>query len=123
MTSELTKKQQGFVNDVIKDGNATKAALNNYDIKSENKENVAGAIGSENLRKPKIKKILKPFIDRLIAHRDKIQKAMDEKDLTQEQYRILSDAMSKANHDIQLLSGKDTERVGFNISKVLDGLE
>ena len=51
--SELTKKQQGFVNDVIKDGNATKAALNNYDIKSENKENVAGAIGSENLRKPK----------------------------------------------------------------------
>ena len=57
------------------------------------------------------KKTIKPFLDRMVRHRDKIQFAMDGKDLTKEQYKVLSDAMSKINHDIQLLSGGVTENI------------
>lgn len=62
MANRLTKKEKGFVKDMLKTDNATFAALNNYDIRSEDKENVAGAIGSENLTKPKI---IKAIADRL----------------------------------------------------------
>ena len=58
MANRLSKKEKGFVKDVVETGNATLAALNNYEIESDNKENVAGAIGSENLRKPKIQKAI-----------------------------------------------------------------
>lgn len=59
---KLTKKESGFIKDYIKTGNATKAVLNNYDTKDKN---VAGAIGSENLRKPKIQKIIKSIADKI----------------------------------------------------------
>lgn len=51
MTTRLTKKEKGFVDDWLELGNATKAALRNYDTKIYS---VAGAIGSENLKKQKI---------------------------------------------------------------------
>lgn len=54
MGTKLTMKQNRFVKDYIKTGNATQAALNNYDIKAEDKLNVAGAIGSELLTVPKV---------------------------------------------------------------------
>lgn len=49
--SDLSKKQEGFVNDYIETGNGTKAALNNYDVKNER---VAASIACENLTKPYI---------------------------------------------------------------------
>lgn len=51
MSEGLTKKEKGFVEDYIETGNATEAALNNYDTEDEN---VAASIGSQNLRKLKI---------------------------------------------------------------------
>jgi hypothetical protein len=38
---------------------------------------------------------------------------MAKKDLTEEQYRTLSDAQTKLTHDVQLLSGEKTENVGL----------
>lgn len=58
MGTKLTRKEKGFVNDYIETGNGTKAALNNYEIESKDKENVAAVIASENLRKPKIQKAI-----------------------------------------------------------------
>lgn len=58
MASKLTKKEKGFVKDYVKTGNGTLAALNNYDIQSKDPENVAAAIASENLTKPKIQKAI-----------------------------------------------------------------
>lgn len=59
MTNELTIKEKGFIDDYLfsKDskllGNATQCALKWFDI-NNNDENVAGVIGHEYLRKPKI---------------------------------------------------------------------
>lgn len=106
---ELTKKQQGFIKDIIKTGNATRAALNNYDIESDNPENVAGAIGSENLRKPKIREALKPVIERYEKELDEILSAMELKDKNSEQYKTLVEAANVIQKQIQLLSGEPTD--------------
>ncbi len=60
-----------------------------------------------------VQKDLKPFVDKLIVHREKVMKAMDNKDLDKEQYRVLGEELIRINHDIQLLSGGSTERVGI----------
>lgn len=54
----LTPKQKKFADEYLETGNGTKAALKAYDIKAEDKENVAAAMGSENLTKPKVKEYL-----------------------------------------------------------------
>jgi len=56
------------------------------------------------------KKEMKPILERLTEHRNKVLKTMDEKDLTQEQYKTLGEELARINHDIQLLGGGDTER-------------
>jgi|SRR3990167_2773278 len=111
MARQLTKKQRGFVKDFIKTGNATKAALNNYDIESENKENVAGNIGYENVRNPKIQESIKPALQRYQKELTAILDAMELKDKNSEEYRTLIDASDKIQKQIQLLSGGLTERV------------
>lgn len=55
MARTLTKKEKGFVKDYVKTGNGTKAALKNYNVKSEH---VAAVIASENLTKPDIVKAI-----------------------------------------------------------------
>ncbi|MBI2310762.1 terminase small subunit [Candidatus Collierbacteria bacterium] len=57
---QLTLKQRIFLREYISSrGNATKAAMVAYDIRSRN---TAGVVGFENLRKPKIVKIVKQII-------------------------------------------------------------
>mgnify|MGYP001563254629 CR=1 FL=1 len=106
---ELTKKQRGFVQDFVETGNATQSALNNYDIESDNKYNVAGAIGSENLKKPKIQEALKPIIERYVKELDEILSAMSLKDKNSEQYKTLVEAANVIQKQIQLLSGEPTD--------------
>ncbi len=113
MATKLTKKQRDFVKDVARLGNATQAALNNYDIKSQNKENVAGAIGSENLRKPKIQEALNPIVLRWEKERERITQALEGKDLDKEQYRTLVDSLDTITKNIQLLTGGKTENTGI----------
>ncbi len=62
---DLSKKQKGFVQDYVKTGNATKSAMNNYEIESENKERVAEAIGSENLSKPIIQEAIRSIAEQI----------------------------------------------------------
>lgn len=59
---KLTKKQRGFVKDYIETGNGTQSAMKNYDTESEN---TAGAIASENLRKPKIAEVIKTLAEQI----------------------------------------------------------
>ena len=113
MARELTKKEKGFVRDIVRTGNATKAALDNYEIESKNKENVAGAIGSENLRKPKIQKALKPILERYQKELDAVLAAMELKNKDSEQYKTLVDAADKIQKQIQLLSGGATATIRF----------
>src|SRR3990167_6640133 len=69
MARRLTKKERGFVKDVLRTDNATIAALNNYNITNNDKD-VAAAVGSEVLRRPKIQKaIAEALPDDLLAER------------------------------------------------------
>ncbi len=51
MARELTHKQEGFVDDILKGKTGVEAAMNNYDVSNYN---TAAVIASENLIKPKI---------------------------------------------------------------------
>lgn len=66
----LSKKQEGFIRDFVKTGNATEAASRNYDVKNRN---VAHNIGSENLQKPtilaKVKSIAESIPDELLVEK------------------------------------------------------
>lgn len=65
MSNRLSKKEKVFVKEFIKSDNATQSALTAYDTKSEN---TAAAIGSENLRKPKIIQAIQEMLpDELLA--------------------------------------------------------
>ena len=55
--------------------------------------------------------VIDPFVDRLKVHREKILVAMESKDLTKEQYKVLSESMGKVNHDLQLFTGGATENI------------
>ena len=61
MSRQLSLKQQKFISDYLKTGNATEAALRNYDVKDRS---VARRIGSENLSKPDIRALLDSFAAR-----------------------------------------------------------
>lgn len=58
---KLTKKQRGFLKDYEATGNATEAAMRNYDVKSRD---VANRIGSENLLKPGITAVLEKDVQK-----------------------------------------------------------
>lgn len=60
--NRLSKKEKGFIKDIVKGETGTQSALNNYDTKNEN---VAGAIASENLRKPKIINAIQSIAERI----------------------------------------------------------
>lgn len=55
MSSQLTKKQAGFVKDYLDTGNGTQSVLNNYDTKDYN---TASVIAYANLRKVKIQEAI-----------------------------------------------------------------
>lgn len=61
MTRKLTEKQKAFADYYITSLNATESAL-----KAGYSENTAGAIGHENLKKPKIRK----YIDERLAEKE-----------------------------------------------------
>lgn len=92
---DLTKKQLGFANDYLDTGNATQAVLNNYDVKSKDPLNVAGAIGSENLTKPKVIAYLESKAEEVASN----------------MYRL---ALYAESEQVQVSAGKDVlDRAGF----------
>lgn len=78
MAEALTKKEHGFVKDYLETGNGTQAALKNYDTEDPN---TAGVIAHENLRKPKIARLIREALseDLLIENHLKLfdQKRVD----------------------------------------------
>lgn len=58
----LTKKEAGFVKDYLKTGNGTLSAKRNYNVSTDN---AAAVQAHHTLRKPKVKRIIKSFADRI----------------------------------------------------------
>jgi len=114
MATRLTKKEKGFVDDWLELGNATKAALRNYDTKHYS---VAGAIGCENLKKQKI-------IDYIESQSAGAALRMNElaKNAKTEQVRFAAnkDLLDRAGHkpkeNVDLTSGG--EKIKGNVLKV-----
>lgn len=62
------------------------------------------------------KETMKPVIDRWIEERDRLTKALSEKDLDKLAYRDGIDAIDKLTKNIQLLNGGKTSNDGIQIS-------
>src|SRR3990167_2271637 len=56
-------------------------------------------------------KVARPFLKRLEGLRNKIMTEMEAKDITQERFTELGRTLKDITHDIQLLSGGETERI------------
>lgn len=54
-----------------------------------------------------------PFVEQLEKERQRVIKAMMSRELTEVQYDKLSNVMDTLTKNVQLLSGKETERVGL----------
>lgn len=85
MSRVLTKKQKGFVEDYVKTGNGTKAALKHYDIdptlSPERIEKNAGVISAQNLGKLSVQNaILEALPDDLLArvHKEGLEATRDD---------------------------------------------
>ena len=88
----LTKKQEGFVKDYLDTGNATESARRNYNVKNDN---VAGAIGGENLQKPKIQAYLESMAEKVSSNMVRL-------------------ALSAESEQVQVTAGKDVlDRAGY----------
>lgn len=60
--NQLSKKEKGFVKDIVKGETGTQAILNNYDTDNEN---VAGVMASQNLGKLKIQNAIKSIAEQI----------------------------------------------------------
>ncbi len=89
---DLTKKQAEFVKEYLDTGNGTQAALKAYDTEDPN---TAGAIASENLRKPKIIEYLESVADKVASN-------------------MVHLALNAESEQVQLGAGKDIlDRAGY----------
>jgi len=59
------------------------------------------------------KDVIDPIVERWRKERERITKAMEEKDLSKEQYKVLADSMDTITKNIQLLTGGKTENNGI----------
>lgn len=66
-------------------------------------------------KSPSYQKVLQPYTARLQRHQEKILLAMESKDLDEEQYKTLADALAKITHDVQLLTGGSTENTAHKV--------
>ncbi len=131
MPRKLTKKQRGFVKDYIRTENGTRAILNNYDIDSPNKRDVAKSMASENLAKPYIQVAIKDAIpDELLAkvHLEGLQATTGP--LDQPDYNVrhkymdsgykLKGEYAPEKHDVKVLDVTPTDSVKALAEKLND---
>lgn len=64
------------------------------------------------------KSVVNPVIQAMEAERNRIMAALAKKKHDKEKYRDLIDGMDKLTKNIQLLSGKETERAGVTVNLV-----
>ena len=64
--------------------------------------------------------IIDPYANRLKRHQEKILKAMEAKDLSEEDYKTLTDSLAKVTHDVQILTGGSTENVQQVLVRFID---
>jgi hypothetical protein len=64
------------------------------------------------------KQEMKPIVDKMISERERAISKLKGK-ISKAKYRDLIDGIDKLTKNIQLLSGKETERHGFSLTEIL----
>lgn len=117
---KLTMKEQKFVTAYIENGgNGTKAALEAYDVGSEN---AAAHLASKNLRKPAIEEILKAEMERQGITLERVISPVA-KGLVDDDIKVQLSAHDRAVKLLGLTEKKDNPSINFNISQANLGME
>lgn len=67
--------------------------------------------------------VVSPVVNRLESLRDRVIKSLDEKDFDKEKTNELNNLLKNLNHDIELLSGRATDRTQIDIDDVKDKIK
>ena len=117
----MTLKEQAFITETAKTLNPTKAVEKVYNIGSKGgsktkaqASNTASVIAKENLTKPHIKKAMDSIVNQLEIERQRAISKLKTK-ISDAKYRDLNDGIDKLTKNIQLLSGKPTDRQELNL--------
>ena len=112
----MTLKERAFIKETAKTLNPTEAVRKVYNIGSKGgsktkalASNTASVIAKENLTKPHIRKAMDSIIDQLEIERQRAIDKLKHK-ISDAKYRDLNDGIDKLTKNIQLLSGKPTDR-------------
>ena len=117
----MTLKERAFIKETAKTLNPTEAVRKVYNIGSKGgsktkalASNTASVIAKENLTKPHIRKAMDSIIDQLEIERQRAIDKLKHK-ISDAKYRDLNDGIDKLTKNIQLLSGKATDRQDINL--------
>ena len=112
----MTLKEQAFITETAKTLNPTKAVERVYNIGSQGgsktpkqAKSVATTIAHKNMTKVDIKEAMKGIVEQLEVERQRAIKRLS-KTINEAKYRDLNDGIDKLTKNIQLLSGKPTDR-------------
>lgn len=110
MKNKLSTQEKDFVKEVIKTGNLTQSVKKAY---NEEDDNYAGVKGQRLIRKDKIKELIEPVVTRWQDLRDRLTEELENKDLSRENMRDITNTIDTLTKNIQLLTGGKTENNGI----------
>jgi len=111
MAKKLTKKQKEFADDFKETGNATQSAKKVYNPKNDN---TAGAIGSENLSKPKIQQYLENTAEEAVVRIEVLSKKAKNETVRLNANKDLADRGGLKPVDKQDITSKGERIEGIN---------
>jgi hypothetical protein len=113
MASEAAKAVALEVLDTVRKGKKP----NKQEIQMKHGYTKASAIAMKATRTNTYKETINPVIKSYESIRNKILKEMEGRDVSYEQFGVLTKALNTTTHDIQLLSGGKTENVGLEADR------
>ncbi len=106
----VTTKQKKAVQRIIENhGNVSKAMreAGYTDATAKNPSNLTESKG--------FKKASDPFVQQMIAERQRLIDSLKTEELNEIRYKDKTDALDKLTKNIQLLSGEETDKVGHSV--------
>lgn len=94
--------------------------LNHGKIEAEVGYSRATILSGEVRKMKSYQEEISPFLNKLIAERERVIAAMGQKDLTKVQYRDLAITVDRFTKNVELLSGRATEKVKYEYENLDD---
>lgn len=113
--AEPTLKQQQAVKAIVENGGNRSKALEKVGYSPNTAKTPQKVTDSKGF-----KEASKDFVKQMDKERQRVIKAMSERNLSKVDYDKLNRAVDTLTKNIQLLNGDETERVGLSLSKLFD---